>query len=140
MRTVKLLVLAMIVTFTAGSLAHAGSQIAKNQSTTIKAAVKNKTSRNVYAAVKLTGYDNAGTVIGTLCKSVYLGAGRTTTIEYPWRAPNYGTSVYWSSKVEANETCPSTIPTTTYHDDDDHDDDDHDDDDHDDDDHDDDHH
>ena len=96
MRTMKLLVLAMIFTFTAGSLAHAGTQIAKNQSTTIKAAVKNNTTRNVFAAVKLTGHDDAGTIIGTLCKSVYLGAGRTTTVEYPWRAPNYGTGIYWS--------------------------------------------
>lgn len=129
MRTVKLLVLAMLFAFTTGTLAHAGTQILKNQSTTIKAAVKNNTTRSVLAAVKLTGYDDAGVAIGKLCKSVYLGAGRTTTVEYPWQAPNYGTGVYWASKVEVNTACPSTTTVVSYHDDDDHDDDDHDDDD-----------
>lgn len=138
MRTVKLLVMAMLLAFTTGTLAHAGSQILKNQSTTIKAAVTNNTTKSVLAAVKLTGYDDTGVAIGKLCKSIYLGAGRTTTVEYPWQAPNYGTGVYWSSKVEVNSTCPSTTTVVNYHDDD-NDDDDHDEDD-DDDDHDDDHH
>jgi hypothetical protein len=134
MRTVKLLVMAMLFAFTTGTLAHAGSQILKNQSTTIKAAVKNNTTKGVLAAVKLTGYDDTGVAIGKLCKSVYLGAGRTTTVEYPWQAPNYGTGVYWSSKVEVNSACPSATTATSHHDDDDdHDDDDHDDNDHDDD-------
>lgn len=128
MRTVKLLVLTLLFAFATGTLAHAGTQIMKSQSTTIKAAVKNNTSRSVYAAVKLTGYDDAGIAVGKLCKGVYLSAGRTTTVEYPWKAPNYATGIYWSSKVEANKTCPSTIVTTSDDDHDDHDDDDHDDD------------
>lgn len=133
MKTVNIFVMALLFAFTTTTLGYAGTNIQKNQSTTVKAAVKNMTSKSVLAAVKLTGYDDAGTAIGKLCKSVYLGAGRTTNVDYYWKSPNYGTGVYWSSKVEVGKACPSTVVTTTYHedDDDDHDDDDDDDDDHD---------
>lgn len=132
MRTIKLLVMAMLLAFTVSSLAHAGTQVAKKQYATVKAAVKNNTTRSVLAAVKVTGYDDANVVVGKLCKSVYLAAGKTTSIDFPWQAPNYGTGIYWSSKVEVGVACPST--TLVVHDDhDDDDDDDHDDDDHDDD-------
>ncbi len=130
MKTVNIFVMALLFAFTTATLGHAGTSIQKSQSTTVKAAVKNMTSKSVLAAVKLTGYDNTGTAIGKLCKSVYLGAGRTTNVDYYWKSPNYGTGVYWSSKVEVGKACPSTVVTTTSHDDDD-DHDDHDDDDHD---------
>jgi hypothetical protein len=135
MKTVTLFVMALLFAFTTATVGHAGTSIQKSQSTTVKAAVKNMTSKSVLAAVKLTGYDDSGTAIGKLCKSVYLGAGRTTTIDYYWKSPNYGTGVYWSSKVEVGKACPSTVvATTTYDDHDDDDDDEHEhDDDHDDD-------
>ena len=122
MKTVNIFVMALLFAFTTATLGHAGTSIQKSQSTTVKAAVKNMTSKSVLAAVKLTGYDDAGTAIGKLCKSVYLGAGRTTNVDYYWKSPNYGTGVYWSSKVEVGKACPSTVVTTTYHDDDDDDD------------------
>ncbi|MDD2542259.1 MAG: hypothetical protein PHH28_14635 [Desulfuromonadaceae bacterium] len=129
MKTVTLFVMALLFAFTTATVGHAGTSIQKSQSTTVKAAVKNMTSKSVLAAVKLTGYDDAGTAIGKLCKSVYLGAGRTTNVDFYWKSPNYGTGVYWSSKVEVGKACPSTVVTTSYHDDDDdhhHDHDDHD--------------
>ncbi len=122
MKTVNIFVMALLFAFTTANLGHAGTSIQKSQSTTVKAAVKNMTSKSVLAAVKLIGYDNTGTAIGKLCKSVYLGAGSTTNVEYYWKSPNYGTGIYWSSKVEVGKACPSTVVTTTYHDDDDHDD------------------
>ncbi|MDD2271394.1 MAG: hypothetical protein PHP95_11765 [Desulfuromonadaceae bacterium] len=125
MKTVTLFVMALLFAFTTATVGHAGTSIQKSQSTTVKAAVKNMTSKSVLAAVKLTGYDDAGTAIGKLCKSVYLGAGRTTNIDYYWKSPNYGTGVYWSSKVEVGKACPSTVVTTTTYDDHDDDDDEH---------------
>lgn len=127
MRTVKLIVMAMLIACITGTLANAGTQIMTNRSTTINAAVKNNTSRSISAAVKLTGYDDGGTVIGRLCKSVYLGSGRTTNVDLAWQAPNYTTGIYWSSKIEVGKKCPSTVVTTT---DDDNDNDDNDDDHH----------
>lgn len=122
MKTVNIFVMALLFAFTTATLGHAGTSIQTGQSSTVKAAVKNMTSKSVLAAVILTGYDDAGTAIGKLCKSVYLGAGRTTNVDYYWKSPNYGTGVYWSSKVDVGKACPSTVVTTTYHDDDDHDD------------------
>lgn len=121
MKTVTLFVMALLFAFTTATVGHAGTSIQKSQSTTVKAAVKNMTSKSVLAAVKLTGYDDSGTAIGKLCKSVYLGAGRTTNVDYYWKSPNYGTGIYWSSKVEVGKACPSTVVTTTTYDDDDHD-------------------
>ncbi len=108
MRTVKPIVMAMLFALITGTLAHAGTQIQKNQSTTVKAAVKNNTLKSVSAAVKLTGYDDTGSVTGRLCKNTYLGSGKSTNVELAWQAPNYATGIYWSPKVEVGKTCPST--------------------------------
>lgn len=134
MRTVKMIVLSILFACVSATLAQAGSQVKINSSTIIKAAVKNTTTRSTSAAIKLTGYNNAGVVIGSLCKSTWLSAGKTTYVEFPWTAPNYATGIYWSSKVEVSKSCPTTVVINDDHDDDDHDDhdDDHDDDDHDD--------
>lgn len=129
MRTAKLILTAMLVALVTVTLAHAGTQVQINQSAAIKASIKNTTTRSVIAAVKMTGYDDAGTKIGQLCKQAWLGAGKTTAVDFSWNAPNYPTGVYWTAKVEKNTLCPSTV-ISNYHDDDyDHDDhDDHDDD------------
>ena len=107
MKKATLIILTLLFTCVTASLAQAGTQVLKNQSTTVKAAVKNITTKSTSAAVKLTAYDNANTKIGSLCKTVYLSAGRTTSVDFSWKSPNYATGVYWSSKVEANKPCPS---------------------------------
>lgn len=107
MRTAKLILLAMLVALVTVSLAHAGTQVQKNQATTVKASVKNMTNKSVRAAVKLSGFDNAGTKVGQLCKETWLGEGRTANLEFAWNAPAYATGVYWSSKVEVGGECPN---------------------------------
>lgn len=123
MKTAKTILMAIIIAGMSANLAQAGSTVKINSTTTIKAAVKNNTRSSASAAVKLTGYNNAGVIIGTLCKSAYLVAGRTTTLDFPWIAPNYATGIYWSSKVEVGRSCPSTV--VVYQDHDDHEYDDH---------------
>lgn len=119
MRATKLILLALLFAFATVTLANAGTQVQQNQSTVIKASVKNTTQKSVMAAVKLTGYDDAGSVVGHLCQNVWLGEGRTRQLEFTWQAPGYATGLYWSSKIEVNTYCPST----TSRDDDDHEDD-----------------
>lgn len=116
MRTAKLILMAVLVAFVTVTLAHAGTQVQINQSAAVKASIKNTTTRSVSAAVKMTGYDDAGTKVGQLCKQVWLGAGKTTAVDYTWRAPSYATGVYWTAKVEKNSTCPA-VAVETYHDD-----------------------
>lgn len=127
MRKAKVILMAMLIAFVTVTLAHAGTQVQVNQAATVKASVKNLTTRSVPAAVKMTAYDDANMKIGQVCKQAYLGAGRTTDVYYTWNAPSYATGVYWQAKVEKYGVCPSTTVTTYYHDDDEHDDDDHDD-------------
>ncbi|MCP3176848.1 MAG: hypothetical protein AB7F21_09240 [Desulfuromonadales bacterium] len=112
MKTAKLILLAMLIAFVSIPLAHAGTQVKLNQAATVKASVKNTTSQSVRAAVKMTGFDNAGVKIGQLCKEAWLSEGRTTAVEYTWNAPGYATGVYWQAKVEVNGDCPnSEVPT-----------------------------
>lgn len=122
MRTTKLILMAMLFACISVTLAHAGAQVKVNQAASVKASVKNTTSKSVIAAVKMTGYDDAGGKVGQLCKQAWLGAGRTTALEYSWSAPAYATGLYWQAKVEVNGTCPKVEVTTVdyhdYHDDD----------------------
>jgi trans-2-enoyl-CoA reductase len=113
MRTAKLILLAMLFAIVSVTLAHAGTQVKVNQAATVKATIKNVTNDSVRAAVKMTGYDDAGVKVGQLCKEAWLGEGRTTAIEYAWNAPAYATGVYWQAKVEVNGDCPNAeVPTT----------------------------
>ena len=117
MRTTKLILLAMLVAFVSVTLAHAGAQVQTNQAATVKASVQNNSNDSVRAAVKMTGYDDAGVKVGQLCKEVWLSEGRTTAVEYTWNAPAYATGVYWQAKVEAEGDCPNAeIPTYDFHD------------------------
>jgi len=118
MRTMKLIMMMLLFACISVTLAHAGSSVQKGQSTTINATVKNTTRSSALVAVKITGYDDSGSVIGHLCQNTYIKAGRTANVSFPWQAPNYGTGVYWASKVEAGVSCPSSVDE---HDDDDDD-------------------
>lgn len=106
MRTTKLILLAMIIAFVSVTLAHAGAQIKLNQATFVKASVQNNSNDSVRAAVKMTGFDDAGVKVAQLCKEAWLGEGRTTAIEYAWNAPAYATGVYWQAKVDVSGDCP----------------------------------
>lgn len=112
-----MIILAILFAFVTANFAEAGTQVQINQATTVKADIKNITTRSRIGSVVLTGYDDAGTVIGRLCKNVYLPAGRTTAIELPWQATSYPTGIYWSSKVAVNSFCPSTWDDDDEHDD-----------------------
>lgn len=117
MRTTNLIILAMLIAFVSVTLAHAGTQVQQNQAAAVKISIKNVTNKSVRAAVKMTGYDDAGVKIGQLCKEAWLGEGRTTAVEYTWNAPAYTTGVYWQSKVEVNGDCPNAeVPTYDDHD------------------------
>ena len=113
MRITKLIIMAMLFAFVSVTLAHAGMQVQINQAATVKASVQNNTNDSVRAAVKMTGYDDAGVKVAQLCKEAWLGEGRTTAIEYSWNAPAYATGVYWQAKVEANGDCPNAEAPTT---------------------------
>lgn len=117
MRTTKLILLAMIIAFVSVTMAHAGTQVLKNQNAAVKVSVKNVTNNSVRAAVKMTGFDDAGVKVGQLCKEAWLGEGRTTAVEYAWTAPGYATGIYWQAKVDVNGECPyAEVPTYDYHD------------------------
>ena len=117
MRTTKLIIMAMLFAFVSVTLAHAGMQVQINQAAIVKASVQNNSHDSVRAAVKMTGFDDAGVKVGQLCKEAWLGEGRTTAVEYSWNAPAYATGVYWQAKVEVNGDCPNAeIPTYDYHD------------------------
>lgn len=124
MKTAKAILMAILIAGMSATLAQAGSMVKINSTTTLKAAVMNNTRSSASAAVKLTGYNNAGVIIGNLCKSAYLKAGRTTTLDFSWKAPNYATGIYWSSKVEVGKSCPSTVVVYQDHDDHEYEDDD----------------
>lgn len=125
MRATKLIILAMIIAFVSVTMAHAGLQVQKNQSATVRAEVKNNSNDSVLAAVKMTGFDDAGVKVGQLCKQVWLGEGKTTAVEYAWTAPGYATGLYWQAKVEVKGECPNvdvgTIDFQDYFDDSDSD-------------------
>ncbi|SHJ31113.1 hypothetical protein SAMN02745165_02073 [Malonomonas rubra DSM 5091] len=112
MKTIKMIVLAMLLAFVTVTLAQAGTQVAKGQIAPVKVTVKNA-GYSTMAAVKMTAYDNAGSKAGQLCKEVYLrGYGNTTAVEYSWQAPNYATGLFWQAKVEKNGECPNVeVPT-----------------------------
>ena len=117
MRTTKLILMAMLFAFVSVTLAHAGAQVQTNQAATVKASVQNNSNDSVRAAVKMTGYDDAGVKVAQLCKEAWLGEGCNTAVEYAWNAPAYATGVYWQAKVEVNGDCPNTeIQTVDYHD------------------------
>jgi len=117
MRTTRLILLAMLIAFVSVTLAHAGVQVKPNQSALVKASVKNMTNDSVRAAVKMTGYDDAGVKVGQLCKEAWLAEGRTTALEYSWVAPAYATGIYWQAKVEVKGDCPNVdVSTYDYHD------------------------
>ena len=117
MRTTKLILLAMLFAFVSVTMAHAGTQVKINKAATVKASVQNNSNDSVRAAIKMTGFDDAGVKVGQLCKEAWLGEGRTTAVEYSWNAPAYATGVYWQAKVEVNGDCPNTeIPTYDFHD------------------------
>jgi trans-2-enoyl-CoA reductase len=105
MKRSKIVLLALLLTFVLVGMAQAGTQVQINQQAMVKAEIQNVTHNTVRAAVKLFGYDDAGTVIGHLCQETYLGADRTTTLEFNWQAPAYATGVYWSPKVEVGGSC-----------------------------------
>lgn len=132
MKTIKKIMLALLIAAVSVTVAHAGTQVLKNEQTTVTASVKN-ISYGTMAAVKMTGYDDAGGKVGQLCKEVYLrGYGRTTDVDFNWQAPGYATGIYWQAKVEKRGECPNSDPVYDdhEHDDDEHDDDEHDDDEH----------
>ena len=106
MKTAKTILMAILIAGISASLAQAGSTIRVNSSTYVKANVKNTTRNNTSAAVKMTGYDDAGVIVGKLCKKTTLYAGKTAAISFAWKAPSYPTGIYWSTKVEPNKSCP----------------------------------
>ena len=117
MRTTKLILLAMLIAFLSVTLAHAGAQVKVNQNAIVKASVQNNSNDSVRAAVKMTGYDNAGVKVAQLCKEAWLSEGRTTAVEYSWNAPGYATGVYWQAKVEVKGDCPNAeVSTYDFHD------------------------
>lgn len=117
MRTAKMILLAMLIAFVSVTLAHAGAQVQVNQAAAVKVSVKNNSNDSVRAAVKMTGYDDAGVKVGQLCKEAWLGEGRTTAVEYSWNAPAYATGIYWQAKIDVNGDCPNAeVPTYDYHD------------------------
>ena len=117
MRITKLIIMAMLFAFVSATLAHAGMQVQTNQTTIVKASVQNNTNDSTIAAVKLTGFDDAGVKVGQLCKEVWLKEGNSTAVEYSWNAPAYATGVYWQAKVEAKGDCPNAeIPSYDFHD------------------------
>lgn len=127
MKTIKMLILAVLIAFVTVTLAQAGTVVAKGQFAPVKVSVKNP-GYSTMAAVKMTAYDDAGAKAGQLCKEVYLrGYGNTTSVEYSWQAPSYATGLFWQAKVETRGTCPNAdVPTydyTDYHSDSDSDDD-----------------
>lgn len=105
MKLLNVTLLALIFALTLGSVAQAGSQIQRNQIAQVKAAIENTTHSNVHAAVKLTGYDDSGTIVGHLCQETYLGAYSTNNLSFSWQAPSYATGIYWSSKVDVDGSC-----------------------------------
>jgi len=127
MKMSRIITMAVVIAFATVSLAAAGTQVYKNQSATVSAKIENNGSRSVPAAVKLTGYDDAGNVIGHLCQEAWLSSYRSTNLDFTWQAPSYATGVYWSSKVEKYGSCGTTTSDDDEHDE--HDDYEHDDDD-----------
>ena len=117
MKTIKMLILAMLIAFVTVTLAQAGTVVAKGQFAPVKISVKNP-GYSMMAAVKMTAYDDAGVKASQLCKEVYLrGYGNTTAVEYSWQAPGYATGLFWQAKVEKDGVCPNAdVPTYDYHD------------------------
>lgn len=105
MKLSKVLLFALVFALAMGTMAHAGSQVQLNQAALVKAAIQNTTNTNVSAAVKLTGYDDVGTIIGHLCQETYLGANSTQSLSFNWQAPSYATGIYWSPKVVVGGSC-----------------------------------
>lgn len=148
MKLSKIVLFALIIAIASTGLAMAGSAVKMNQQAAVSTLIQNNHRYDVRAAVRMTGYDDAGTVVGHLCKEVTLNSNRVTQVSYLWQAPGYETGLYWSPKVAVGGYCANQESggDDYWHDDDDdhydddHYDDDHYDDDHDDDDHDDDDH
>ncbi|MBA3007591.1 MAG: hypothetical protein KKB91_14125 [Proteobacteria bacterium] len=136
MKIVQIILLAMVVALASTSMGMAAGSVQMNESVYVSANVKNTTSNALKAAVKLTAYDDAGTVVGKVCSEQYLRANSTKTVTFRWQAPNYKTGLYWSSKVVVAGTCINQVvgDDSDHHDDGDDSDDSDDDEDHDDDD------
>jgi hypothetical protein len=105
MKSVKIILLAMLIAMSATGLALAAGSVKMNTTTNVSAAVKNTTGESVYAAVKMMGFDKVGTAVGHLCKEVYLPKYNTTVVNFSWLAPNYETGLYWSAKVDKYGSC-----------------------------------
>ncbi len=99
----------MVVALASTSMGMAAGSVQVNESVYVSANVKNTTSKALRAAVKLTAYDDAGTVVGKVCSEQYLNANSTKTVTYRWQAPNYKTGLYWSSKVIVNGACINQV-------------------------------
>ena len=109
-------------------IALAGSSVKMNQQAAVSTLIKNNHWYDVRAAVRMTGFDDAGNVVGHLCKEVTLKDKEVTRVSYLWQAPGYETGLYWSPKVDVGGQCASNESSGDeyYHDhDDDHHDDDH---------------
>ena len=139
MKLSKIVLLALIIAFAATGLAVAGSSVKMNQQAAVSALIENSHWDDIRAAVRMTGYDDAGNVVGHLCKEVRLESRRVTQVSYLWQAPNYETGLYWSAKVDVGGYCTNQESGgddywhdhdeyDDHHDDDHHDDDHHDDD------------
>lgn len=105
MRTALLVILAALLLAGTPGTVRAGTQIQANRITDISASIENTGGHGTGAAVKLLAYDDAGTVIGHVCREIYLPANDVTTVNYAWRAPAYATGVYWSSKITPGGSC-----------------------------------
>jgi len=114
MKMKRIVILAMLIAFASVAVASAGTQVNKNEVATLSAKIENNSGRSVPAAVKLSAYDDAGNLIGHLCREAYLSSYRPTSIEFTWQAPAYATGVYWSSQVEKYGSC-GTTDETDYH-------------------------
>ncbi|PLY07729.1 MAG: hypothetical protein C0624_03495 [Desulfuromonas sp.] len=131
MKIKRIVILAMLIAFASVAVASAGTQVYKNEVATVAAKIENNSGRSVPAAVKMSAYDDAGNLIGHLCREAYLSSYRDNNIEFSWQAPAYATGVYWSTQVEKYGSC-GTTDETDYHEhtddyeehDDEHDDDD----------------
>ncbi len=105
MKLAKIIILAILLAFTTTGMALAAGSVKMNSTTTVSASVTNKTSKSVYAAVKMMAFDAVGTAVGHLCKEVYLRSNQTTPVSFSWLAPNYETGLYWTAKVDTTADC-----------------------------------
>jgi hypothetical protein len=105
MKSIKIIMLAMVIAVTTTGMAMAAGSVQVNQAVAVSANVQNSTNQDMRAAVKLIAYDNIGNAVGHVCREVTLPANDIISVSYLWRAPSYKTGLYWSSKVTQNGSC-----------------------------------